>query len=190
MKRFEFKFLFWSVVLAVAVTLFSALLAPYFDLSKNPFIQKIVGVKEEALAFYFLYSAFAAILIPVPTMPLEILFAGLFGIPITLAVRLAGSLLGATAAFLLAQKYGRPLLQRLLPASAYNEIDKFSGAKGLKAFFLISIFPFVNPEVMAYVAGLGNLKLIPTLLVLVVANFYRFFIVMVWGRQILANLGI
>jgi len=190
LTRFELKFLFWSVVLAIGVTLLSAWLSPYFDLSQSPFIKKIIGAREEALVFYFFYSVFATIFVPVPTMPLEVLFAGIFGVPITLIIRLTGSLVGATFAFAIAHTYGRPLLRRILLVSSYNEIEKFSSTQGLKAFFFISVFPLVNPEIMAYVAGLGSLRLIPTLGILAVANFYRFFIAMVWGRQILQNLGL
>ncbi|MFN7088513.1 MAG: VTT domain-containing protein, partial [Candidatus Paceibacteria bacterium] len=184
------KFLFLSVIAAVAVTILSAMLTPYFDLSRNPFIQEIMNIRKAALTFYFLYSTVASIFVPIPTMPLEVLFAGLFGIPMTLIVRLGASLVGATFAFFISHRYGRPLLKKLLPASTYQDIEKFSNSHGIRAFFLIAIFPLVNPEVMAYVAGLGNLRLTSTLLVLLVANLYRFLVAMVWGRQILQNLGL
>jgi uncharacterized membrane protein YdjX (TVP38/TMEM64 family) len=190
LTRLELKFLFWSIVFALVVTGLSAWISPYFDLSRSSFIREIVEAKPWALSFYFLYSAFASVFVPVPTMPLEILFAGFFGIPLTLAVRLAGSLAGAAFAFFLAHRYGRPFLKRLLPVSTYQEVEKFSHMHGLKTFFLISVFPLVNPEVMAFVAGLGNLRLFPVLGILLIANFYRFFLAMMWGKQILENLGL
>lgn len=178
------------VVVILATTAITVFLAPYFDPSKNLWIMKLLELKTLALIVYFVYAVISVIFIPLPTLPLDILAAGLYGVPLALTVRIAAALVADSIAYILAYRFGPPFLTRLVNPKTLQEFEHYSFKHGFKTFLVLSLLPVFNLDVIAYQAGLTKVSFVPFLLVMFVANLYRVAITMLYGRHIFSVLGL
>lgn len=82
----------------------------------------------------------------------------IYGAPLTIAIASSGSIIGSQIAFLLARKYGRPLIYRLASKELIEKWDKIAGNRGPLFYFFMFVLPFVPSDMMCYVAGLGKIS--------------------------------
>lgn len=167
------KILLFILVFGLIVGLLSALLGRLIDPVNNAYVQTLIQYQEVALAVYFIFSAIASVLIPLPTLPVDLLFLGIFDTTLVVIVRILGGLLGASINYHLAHRYGRPLLEKLLSKKNYNAVEDLSGKFNWKQFFIITMIPIINTELMAYVGGLGKIGFRKTMFTLLLAIGYR-----------------
>lgn len=172
------------------VTILAIIAAPYLDLSKNPLVLKLLELQFYALLFYFLYSIFASVIVPIPTFPLDILMAGLYGIKFALPIRLAGALIGATAAYFIGFYFGHGFLKKILPKKIFKNFEKYSLKHGMKTYILLSLIPIFQQEWMAYHGGVSKLKFLPFIAIVFLANIYRIAFIMLYGSYLFGFLGI
>ena len=107
---------------------------------------------------YMLFFAASMVFAPLPTTPLPIAAAAVFGaIPAFLYTLLAGAV-GASLCFVIARRWGRPALQRFLPDKLVAEIDRVAGQLGARVLFLFRLFPIFGTDVVSYGAGLTPIR--------------------------------
>jgi len=82
----------------------------------------------------------------------------IYGAPLTIAIASASSVLGAQLAFLLARKYGKPLVYRLASQGTIVKWEKIAGNRGPVFYFFTFVLPFIPSDMMCYVAGLGKIS--------------------------------
>lgn len=163
----------FATLFAFFILSVSALMNKYFDPSAHPQFQQLLNYKEAALAFYFLYAFVASIIIPIPTIPLDVVIMKLFDPLLTIPIRLIGGLCGASISYYLSRKYGRPLLKRWLSNKNYEFVEGIAENITWKQFFIVAIIPIVNAELMAFAGGLSALKYRAVMWSLFVAILYR-----------------
>jgi len=81
-----------------------------------------------------------------------------YGAPLTIAIVSVSGVLGSQLAFLLARKYGRPLIYRLASKETIDKWDKIAGNRGPLFYFFMFVLPFVPSDMMCYVGGLGKIS--------------------------------
>ena len=81
-----------------------------------------------------------------------------FGFATAFWINLAATVLGSQVAFWLARTAGRPLVEKLAPASSLNKWYAISAQKGLLFFLFAFMLPIFPADVMNYVAGLSALS--------------------------------
>ena len=94
----------------------------------------------------------------------------IYGAPLTIAIVSSSGIVGSQLVFLLARKYGRPLIYKLTSAETIEKWNKIAGERGSLFYFFMFVLPFVPSDIMCYVAGLGKI------------SARNFFIVNVAGR--------
>jgi uncharacterized membrane protein YdjX (TVP38/TMEM64 family) len=111
--------------------------------------------------FVTLLIAAIIVLVPIPTIPIELVAGVVFGIvPGSLFV-FAGHLLGALVAFLLARRFGRPLLRRWLGARAVSRLDPLTAQTGFWFVFFMRLLPLFDFKLVSYAAGLTSIRTRP-----------------------------
>ena len=80
----------------------------------------------------------------------------IYGAPLTIAVVATSTIAGSQLAFILARKYGRPLIHRLAPPAAIDRWDSIAGDRGGLFYFFTFVMPIFPADMMCYVAGLGK----------------------------------
>jgi uncharacterized membrane protein YdjX (TVP38/TMEM64 family) len=171
--EFIVKLVIFILVFAVFVVAVSAVLNHYFNPSNNRLVQYIVDYQTFAFVLYFAYVMVASVVIPIPTLPVDLVMINLLDPWSVVVVRLAGGLAGGSISFYLARNYGKSFLKRYLSEKNYNFIDHQSSNITWQEFFIITMLPVINAELMAYVAGVSKVKFRWTILILALAIFYR-----------------
>lgn len=119
------------------------------------------GVRDLVLSFgawaplaYLLAMAAQAIVIPVPSAPVTLAGALVFGAPVGLALSTAGS----TLVFLAVRRWGGPLVVRLVGGEAFR---RYSGAldDGGWWLFAVLLVPFTPDDAFVALAGLTRIPL-------------------------------
>jgi uncharacterized membrane protein YdjX (TVP38/TMEM64 family) len=101
----------------------------------------------------------AIVIAPMPGWPLVVASAALFG-PFWGAVYAVPAVcLGATIAFGLARRYGRPLVLRLVPESRLVQFERqLSGRQETLILLVLRLMPFSPFDIINYAAGLTRIS--------------------------------
>jgi uncharacterized membrane protein YdjX (TVP38/TMEM64 family) len=98
------------------------------------------------------------VLVPVPTIPVDIAAGVGYGIMRGSILVLSAHLIGATVAFAVARRFGRPLLRRVISARVLAAVEGLSGDLGLRLLFLMRILPLFDFKVVSYASGLSEMS--------------------------------
>jgi uncharacterized membrane protein YdjX (TVP38/TMEM64 family) len=105
------------------------------------------------------------VLAPIPGQFVGVMNGYLYGLVAGTLYSMIGLLIGTALAMVLARRFGRPLVERLLPEEQLTRWDELTAERGPLFFFLIFLFPFVPDDVSSFLVGLSPLS-IPRMLVL------------------------
>lgn len=120
------------------------------------------------LAYLFVMVA-QVIASPIPAGPVALAGALIFGVWQGLALALTGSVIGSVLIFMVARRWGEPLVVRLMGREVYRKYVGILDAKGWWLFAIL-LFPFMPDDAVVALAGLSAI------------SFRRFLVVMVVGR--------
>ncbi|MEK7170807.1 MAG: VTT domain-containing protein [Patescibacteria group bacterium] len=161
------------IVFGLFVSVVSVLLNHFINPHILPLTNEVAIHPYRALGLYFAFVAAASVIVPIPTLPIDLLFFGLLDPIFVIVVRVAGGIAGGSISYFLAFNYGRPLLRRLLSEKNYGFIEKYSNTLNWQQFFIIAMIPVINAELMAYVGGVGKIGYRKTISTLLLATGYR-----------------
>lgn len=105
------------------------------------------------------------ILAPVPGQFVGVMNGYLYGLVVGTLYSMIGLAVGTGVAMALARRFGRPLVERLLPEGQVTRWDEITAHQGPWFFFLVFLFPFLPDDVTSFLIGLSPLS-IPRMLVL------------------------
>lgn len=92
---------------------------------------------------------------PIPGAATAVASGFLFGPWIGSLVSVTGITAGSVLAFLLARRFGRPLVERLVPTGSLERVDGFVRRRGATALFLFFLIPFLPDDAACLAAGLS-----------------------------------
>lgn len=111
-----------------------------------------------------------AIISPLPSWPVTVAAGALYGpVPATLYA-LVGGTAGAAVNWVLARRWGRPWVQKRLPAPWLARVDHLGPLHFLLLSLLGRLIPVASFDMVAYLAGLSSLRLLPFLAVATVGQ--------------------
>lgn len=149
-------------LLAIAgLVLLALLLERHFHLS-SLFEQSRIEQRLEAAGPFapavFVLGMAAAVVLPVPTFPLDVLAGRLFGPIFGTLYAVVGATLGSMLSFLVARWLGRDFIARFLKGHI-NFCRRCSDKLLTKVVFLARLIPAVSFDVVSYGAGLTKMSL-------------------------------
>lgn len=101
-----------------------------------------------------LLEAGQSLLAPIPGQAIGAVSGYLYGATLGTLYALVGVAIGSGASFLLARRFGRPLVVRWLGARSAERLDDLVQRGGTLFFFLIWLLPFVPDDLACIAAGL------------------------------------
>lgn len=110
------------------------------------------------------------LLAPIPGTAIEAASGYLFGPWMGAFYAMTGIAAGSSLSFVIARRFGRPLLRRLASEQTVARLDDLAQRGGSLFFFLLWLFPFVPDDLACLAAGLTPMP------------FHRFLGLMVVGR--------
>ncbi len=170
--RTRYSIPFWIALLA-AVTglLLAAYRQGYLQLFREPVLLREWVSTWGLLApvVIILLQAVQVLLAPIPGQVVGLASGYLFGVGWGATYSLLGTALGSLCALALARRYGRPLVERLVPAQSLARLDEGARQRGLFFFLLVFLLPFLPDDVICFAAGLTRIP-IPALMLAVLAG--------------------
>lgn len=151
----------------------SGLMTHYFSSTSATLRYDFRVHQTVSLWLYFFYIIIASIIVPIPTLPADVVFLKLGNPIIVIGVRLLGDMIGSMIDFRLARRYGRPLLHRWFSEKNYQFIEKAAENISWQQFFIVAMIPIINTELMAYAGGISKLKFRQIAWGLTLAILYR-----------------
>ncbi len=137
------------------------------------------------LAFVGL-QATQVVVAPVPGQVLAFAGGYLFGTVHGAAYSLLGAALGSTVAFLLARRFGRPYVERVVTAETLDAFDDVVDRDGAFALFLVFLVPGLPDDVVCFVAGVTRIPVWKLVAVSVVGRVPGFLLVSHAGAELAA----
>ena len=99
------------------------------------------------------------IVAPVPGQVTALVGGYLFGPVAGTAYSMVGVTVGSAIAFLVAQRYGRPVVERMIDESLLDRFDGFVETLGVPGLFLFVVIPGLPDDVICFLAGLAHFRL-------------------------------
>lgn len=104
-------------------------------------------------------NAIQVILAPIPGQFIGVINGYLYGIALGTLYSIVGLVIGTATAMVLARRFGRPLVERLVREDQLARWDRVTSGQGPLFFFLIYLFPFLPDDVISFVVGLSPLSI-------------------------------
>jgi uncharacterized membrane protein YdjX (TVP38/TMEM64 family) len=101
----------------------------------------------------------AAIFPPGPSFVIAIANAMVFGFVWGGLLTLGTQIVAGLTCFGLARVIGRPGVARIVGGAKLGRMDDFMARRGVAAVFIGRIVPFINPDLVSYVAGLSAMSI-------------------------------
>lgn len=151
-----------TIAVAVGLAALTILLwQPMSDLARNP--EQLKQTIQDSGAWgplIFIGVQFLQVLVaPIPGQVAGAVAGGLFGAFWGTVYSMVGALIGYTVIFVLARKFGRPLVDRFVPPKYLDKFDYLTKESGVFVFFLIFLLPAFPDDVICYIAGLSKIKI-------------------------------
>lgn len=99
------------------------------------------------------------VLAPIPGQFVGVMNGYLYGLAAGTLYSMVGLVIGTGTAMMLARRFGRPLVERLLSEGQVARWDDLTAQEGPWFFFLVFLFPFVPDDVTSFLIGLSPLSI-------------------------------
>lgn len=149
----------WVIVGLILVTLIAALIfwwQPIYEFLSNPEQVRawVEGLGAWGPAAIILLEMIQALLAPIPGQAIEAVSGYLYGPWLGTLLPTIGIAIGSFITFLLARRFGRPLVIRLIGRQSMDRLDDLVRRGGAPFFFLIWLLPFAPDDLACVAAGL------------------------------------
>lgn len=182
--------LYWLLGAAVAAVAAGLLLLAYRWAGSPPI--EIFLDRESLEAFlerqgpraplaFLLLQAVQVVLAPIPGHLLGVVSGMIFGLWQGTLYTSLGVGAGAAIILVLARLLGRPVVERLAPASGLDRVDRWAARRGPLFFFLFFMLPFLPDDLACLALGLSRLPLAPMFLLILLARLPGHFVAAWFG---------
>jgi uncharacterized membrane protein YdjX (TVP38/TMEM64 family) len=174
-RQLKVRWWAWLITGLALVALFAALVKWWRPLYEFVADQDQVRAWVEGLGAWgpvaiILLEMVQALLAPIPGQGIEAVSGYLYGPLLGTVYPMIGMAIGSLITFLLARRFGRPLVIRLIGKKSMDRLDDLVRRGGAPFFFLIWLLPFAPDDLACVAAGLTPM---PT---------HQFMILMLLGR--------
>lgn len=145
------------------------------------------GIRGQIVFVLIIFSG--TVLAPVTSFPLWPVALFSYGFWPSVILTYMGSFTGGFFNFLIARKFGRPVVQRLVGPKTMRQIDKFTEISGVRAFIILRVLASNYFDYISFAAGLTTLKIKDFLLVSAPASFIWITFVYFFIKESINRLG-
>lgn len=165
-KTLRIAVVLFFLILAVSVFLYTNGATREYLTSETLLRESVERFGIFAPLVVILYHIVQVILAPIPGQPVDIATGYLLGPYIGIPTALIGIYLGSFLAILLARRYGRPLVEHLVPHTAVAKMDRFLGRRSMWFYIILFIIPISPGDLLCYALGLTRMTVWRTLVVI------------------------
>ena len=156
-----------------------------------PFLRTPAAFRAWLLAFggwaplvFVVVQAGQVVAAPVPGQVVGVASGYVFGLWAGTLYSMAGTLVGTTLAFVLARRYGRSYVERVLSARTIERFDDVVADDGRLAIFLLFLIPGPPDDAICFLAGVTRIPLWQLVVIALVGRLPSVFLLNLAGAQI------
>ncbi|HWQ41392.1 MAG TPA: VTT domain-containing protein [Desulfosporosinus sp.] len=146
----------WTGVIIVGFVL---LIAVFFYLDRHNEISVIIRAWGLWGIIFGIFLMAALCMTPIPSEGLVVLYLKIHGIYQGIFFSWLGSLLGATAIFIIVRVHGQTLMKRLISLERFNAVDNWVKRKGSLGLFIARLLPIPAFAVNYIASAMPSMKL-------------------------------
>jgi len=162
-----------TVAAAVAVFVISVILVERLV----PQLSDPLWLRRQILAFgawapvaYIGVQAAQVVLAPIPGQVVAFVGGYLFGVVYGTLYSLVGAAIGSTIVFALARRWGRPYVERVLPAETLGTFDGIVAKEGRLGMFLVFLIPGLPDDAICVLGGVTKIPIWQLVLISIVGR--------------------
>ena len=134
--------------------------------SADRLVAYLMANKHISALIILILQILQVIICVIPGQPIQFAASYMLGVGGGLLLSLIGAAIGATIAFYLAKLLGRDMLYLLFDKNKVQDYQrKLNSGKGLLIVLLIYVLPGVPKDLVAYVAGISEMKFKPFIII-------------------------
>ena len=119
---------------------------------------------------YIVVFALSMLFAPLPTAPMPLVAAAVFGPALGFLYTITATAIGSTICFWVARRLGRPVLRRLTSQAALDKIDELGARLGIRLLIVLRLFPVAGVDYVSYAAGLTQMRFAYYIVISVLAS--------------------
>ncbi len=119
---------------------------------------------------YIVVFALSMLFAPLPTAPMPLIAAAVFGPELGFLYTISATAIGSTICFWIARRLGRPALRRLTSQMALDKIDELGERLGIRLLIILRLFPVAGVDYVSYAAGLTQMRFTSYIVISVLAS--------------------
>ena len=119
---------------------------------------------------YIVVFALSMLFAPLPTAPMPLIAAAVFGPALGFLYTITATAIGSTICFWVARRLGRPVLRRLTSQAALDRIDELGARLGIRLLIVLRLFPVAGVDYVSYAAGLTQMRFAYYIVISVLAS--------------------
>jgi len=164
----------WLALLGIAVV--ALLIGAYFAYERwFPWEQSeieewIDGFGVWGPIVYIAVFAASMLFAPLPTAPMPLVAAAVFGPALGFLYTISATAIGSTICFWVSRRLGRPTLRRLTSQRALDKIDELGERLGIRLLIVLRLFPVAGVDYVSYAAGLTQMRFATYIVISVLAS--------------------
>ena len=134
---------------------------------------------------YIAVFAASMLFAPLPTAPMPLVAAAVFGPALGFLYTISATAIGSTICFWVARRLGRPALRRLTSQRALDKIDELGERLGIRLLIVLRLFPVAGVDYVSYAAGLTQMRFATYIVISVLASSPILILAAVLGDAVL-----
>ncbi len=165
-----------ALLLLLGVTVIAILIGAYlayerwFPWEQAEIEEWIDGFGVWGPIVYIVVFALSMLFAPLPTAPMPLVAAAVFGPALGFLYTITATAIGSTICFWVARRLGRPVLRRLTSQAALDKIDELGARLGIRLLIVLRLFPVAGVDYVSYAAGLTQMRFAYYIVISVLAS--------------------
>lgn len=195
-RRFSILLIAGIAVIAILVGAYLAY-ERWFPWERAEIEEWIDGFGVWGPVVYIAVFALSMLFAPLPTAPMPLIAAAVFGPVLGFVYTITATAIGSTVCFWIARRLGRPTLRRLTAQRALDKIDELGERLGIRLLIVLRLFPVAGVDYVSYAAGLTQMRFASYIVISILASSPILILAAVLGdavlernREILIGAGI
>lgn len=175
----------------LAVVVLAALIGAYlayerwFPWDQTEIEEWIDGFGVWGPIVYIAIFAASMLFAPLPTAPMPLVAAAVFGPGLGFLYTITATAIGSTVCFWASRRLGRPTLRRLTSQAALDKIDELGERLGIRLLIVLRLFPIAGVDYVSYAAGLTQMRFLTYIVISILASAPILILAAVLGDAVL-----
>ena len=181
----------FSILLIAGIAIIAILVGAYlayerwFPWDQAEIEEWIDGFGVWGPVVYIAVFALSMLFAPLPTAPMPLIAAAVFGPVLGFVYTITATAIGSTVCFWIARRLGRPTLRRLTSQRALDKIDELGERLGIRLLIVLRLFPVAGVDYVSYAAGLTQMRFASYIVISILASSPILILAAVLGDAVL-----